>query len=168
MGRTRHLWRFGLVVAPASTSTIPRYGDVLGSFSSSNGGGSGSNNVYNAELWIGTNCTAPTPEHRASPGQIVSRPDQFWSTLPTGIPDVISAGNNTNFAALTGFFTTTLGVGYMANVAMGNGGSATQSNVSLSSKFGGRNPPFPGNVVTSFVYTLTRINIDTSSCVSFS
>lgn len=142
---------------------------ALGSFSNSNGGGSGSNDVYNAELWIGTNCTAPTVS-----GAPVTGSDCFEagsilvSPANIGVSDVINAGNNTNFAALAGFFTTTPGAGYMANVSMGNGGRATEGTVPLSSTFGSGNPPFPGDVVTSFVYTLTSIPIETSGFVLFS
>lgn len=168
MIRATHVLRGGILVSILSLAAIASYGQALGSFSSSNGGGSGSNSSYFAELWIGTNCTAP---FQSSPGVTGSNCFEAGSIQiepsNVGVPDTINAGDNANFAALAGFFTTTPGASYMANVAMGNGGSATQSNVSLSSKFGGGNPPYPGDVVTSFVYTLTRINSETSSFASF-
>lgn len=168
MIRTPHVLRGGILVSILSLAASASYGQALGSFISGNGGGSGSNSNYFAELWIGTNCTAP---FQGSPGVTGSNCFEAGSIQiepsNVGVADTINAGNNANFSALAGFFTTTPGASYMANVAMGNGGSATQSNVSLSSKFGGKNPPYPADVVTSFVYTLTKINSETSSLVSF-
>ena len=152
-----------------AAAALPGWGQVLGTMSSFNGGGAGTNDIstYSAQLWLGSNCLAPQVA-----GQGVTGSDCYEvgniGVLPgnLGVADVVNAGNDSDFSHLAGFFTSS-GAGFMSNVSMGNGGSATNSGTLASQFPGNHNPPFAGDNITALIYKIASIPTDTPTLVIF-